>query len=174
LSNGEIQIGILKKLSGTTLSRHDEVYGMVYNPNPPYDILKNNQIDFSLMQDMKRFARFWDIVYNSGNFIKTSKLLFKDGKVFDNFFDFSKWIYKRSESTFKISLDRVAEYLFEYLGQMYDEELIVKTILDDVMTVEGRKIPPFLKRYKKYEKEFIQIELNKANRRQILRKDNEE
>ena len=41
------------------------------------------------MQDMKRFARFWDIVYNSGNFVKTSKLLFKDGKVFENFFDFS-------------------------------------------------------------------------------------
>ena len=29
------------------------------------------------MQDMKRFARFWDIVYNSGNFVKTSKLLLK-------------------------------------------------------------------------------------------------
>ena len=171
MSSGEIQIGILKKLSGTTLNRHDELHGMVYNPNPPYDILKNNLIDFLLMQDMKRFARFWDIVYNSGNFVKTSKLLFKDGKVFDNFFDFSKWIYKRSESTFKISLDRVAEYLFEYLSKMYDENRIVKAILDDVMVVEGRKIPPFLKKFKKYEKEFIQIELTKANKRQILRKE---
>lgn len=174
LSSGEIQIGILKKLSGTTLNRHDEIYGMVYNPNPPYDILRNNLIDFSLMQDMKRFARFWDIVYNSGNFIKTSKLLFNDGKIFDNFFDFSKWIYKRSESTHKISLDRVAEYLFEYLSKMYDEELIIKTILDDVMVIDGRKIPPFLKKYKKYEKDFIQVEQSKANKRQILRKDDNE
>ena len=34
LSSGEIQIGILKKLSGTTLNRHDELHGMVYNPKP--------------------------------------------------------------------------------------------------------------------------------------------
>ena len=173
LSSGEIQIGILKKLSGTTLNRHDELHGMVYNPNPPYDILQNNLIPFELMQDMKRFARFWDIVYNSGNFVKTSKLLFKDGKVFENFFDFSKWIYKRSESTFKISLDRVAEYLFEYLSRDYEEEILVKTILDDVMMIEGRKIPPFLKKYKKYEKDFIQIEQTKANKRQIKRVDDE-
>ena len=125
------------------------------------------------MQDMKRFARFWDIVYNSGNFVKSSKLLFKDGKVFENFFDFSKWIYKRSESTFKISLDRVAEYLFEYLSRDYEEEILVKTILDDVMMIEGRKIPPFLKKYKKYEKDFIQIEQTKANKRQIKRVDDE-
>jgi len=171
LSRGEIQIGILKKLSGTTLNRHDEVFGMVYNPNPPYDILKNDLIDFSLMQDMKRFARFWDIVYNSGNFIKTSRLLFKNGKVFDGFFAFSKWLYKRSESTYKISLDRVAEYLFEYLLQDYEEEFLIFAILDDVMAVEGRKIPPFLKRYKKYERDFIQVESNKANKRQILRKE---
>ena len=173
LSSGEIQIGILKKLSGTTLNRHDELHGMVYNPNPPYDILQNNLIPFELMQDMKRFARFWDIVYNSGNFVKTSKLLFKDGKVFENFFDFSKWIYKRSESTFKISLDRVAEYLFEYLSRDYEEEILVKTILDDVMMIEGRKIPPFLKKYKKYEKDFIQIEQSRANKRQIKRVDDE-
>ena len=173
LSCGEIQIGILKKLSGTTLNRHDEIYGMIYNPNPPYDILQNSLIPFELMQDMKRFARFWDIVYNSGNFIKTSKLLFKDGKVFDGFFDFSKWIYKRSESTFKISLDRVAEYLFEYLSHNYSEDVLVKTILDDVMMIEGRKIPPFLKKYKKYEKDFIQIEQSRANKRQIKRVDDE-
>jgi len=54
---------------------------------------------------------------------------------------------------------------------MYDENRIVKAILDDVMVVEGRKIPPFLKKFKKYEKEFIQIELTKANKRQILRKE---
>lgn len=174
LSSGEIQIGILKKLSGTTLNRHDEIYGMVYNTKPPYDILKNTQIDFNLMQDMKRFARFWDIVYNSGNFMQTSKLLFKDGKVFDGFFSFSKWIYKRSESTFKISLDRVAEYLFEYLSKDYSEDILVKTILEDVMLIEGRKIPPFLKKFKKYEKEFIQIEQNRANKRQILRKESDE
>ena len=82
----EIQLGILKKLSGTTLNRHDEIQGMVYSDRPPYDILQNNLITFSLMQKMKRFARFWDMVYNSGNFKKSVTYLWQDGKVYDGFF----------------------------------------------------------------------------------------
>uniref|UniRef100_UPI0040477454 DUF4080 domain-containing protein n=1 Tax=Aliarcobacter sp. TaxID=2321116 RepID=UPI0040477454 len=171
LSTGEIQVGILKKLSGTTLDRHDKVYGMVYNDSPPYDILKNDLIDFSLMQDMKRFARFWDIVYNSGNFQKTTELLFSDGKVFENFFDFSKWLYKRSESTYKISLDRIAQFLYEYLIKSYDEDLVANTILQDVMAVGGRKIPPFLKKIIPANYDFAQKEVSKANKRQQLRKE---
>lgn len=41
------------------------------------------------------------------------------------------------------------------------------------MMIEGRKIPPFLKKYKKYEKDFIQIEQSRANKRQIKRVDDE-
>ena len=80
---------------------------------------------------------------------------------------------KLTKLFFKISLDRVAEYLFEYLSKDYEEEILVKTILVDVMMIEGRKIPPFLKKYKKYEKDFIQIEQSRANKRQIKRVDDE-
>ncbi|MDZ7818580.1 MAG: DUF4080 domain-containing protein [Aliarcobacter sp.] len=169
LSTGEIQVGILKKLSGTTLARHDKVYGMVYNDSPPYDILKNDLISFEKMQEMKRFARFWDIVYNSGNFQKTTTLLFSDGKVYENFSDFSKWLYKRSESTYKISLDRIAQFLFEYLSVSYGEELVANTILQDVMGVGGRKIPPFLKKIIPATYDVSQKEVSKANKRQQLR-----
>ncbi len=142
---------------------------MVYNDSPPYDILKNDLINFSLMQEMKRFARFWDIVYNSGNFQKTTALLFEDGKVFENFYDLSKWLYKRSESTYKISLDRMAEFLFEYMSKNHNEELIANTILQDVMAVGGRKIPPFLKKIIPDTYDFSQKEVSKANKRQQLR-----
>jgi hypothetical protein len=171
LSTGEIQVGILKKLSGTTLDRHDKVYGMVYNDAPPYDILKNDLISFDLMQEMKRFARFWDIVYNSGNFQKTTVLLFSDGKVYENFSDFSKWLYKRSESTYKISLDRIAQFLYEYLSASYDKELIANAILQDVMSVEGRSFPAFLKKIIPDTYDFAQKEVSKANKRQQLRKE---
>lgn len=172
LSTGEIQVGILKKLSGTTLDRHDKVYGMVYSDLPPYDILQNDLIDFSLMQEMKRFARFWDIVYNSGNFQKITALLFEDGKVFENFYDLSKWLYRRSESTYKISLDRMAEFLFEYMSVKFDKEKIANIILEDVMKVGGRKIPPFLKKIIPENYDFAQKEVSKANKRQVLRQEN--
>ncbi len=171
LSTGEIQVGILKKLSGTTLDRHDKVYGMVYSDLPPYDILKNDLISFEQMQKLKRFARFWDIVYNSGNFQKTTALLFEDGKVFENFYDLSKWLYRRSESTYKISLDRMAEFLFEYMSAKFDKEKIANIILEDVMKVGGRKIPPFLKKIIPENYDFAQKDVSKANKRQELRKE---
>lgn len=169
LSTGEIQVGILKKLSGTTLDRHDKIYGMVYNDSPPYDILQNDLISFSQMQTMKRFARFWDIVYNSGNFQKTTALLFEDGKVYENFYDLSSWLYKRSESTYKISLDRMAEFLFEYMRPHHNQELLANTILEDVMKVGGRKIPPFLKKIIPQHYDVAQRGVSKANKKQQLR-----
>ena len=85
LTRGEIQIGILKKLSGTAINRHDRTYGMVYSPDPPYEILQNDLISFTQMQTMKRLARFWDLVYNSGNFRRTAPLLWPEGDVFARF-----------------------------------------------------------------------------------------
>ena len=169
LSTGEIQVGILKKLSGTTLDRHDKMYGMVYSDTPPYDILQNDLISFSKMQEMKRFARFWDIIYNSGNFQKTTALLFEDGKVYENFYDLTTWLYKRSESTYKISLDRMAEFLYEYMSKKHDKEQVANMILQDVMGVGGRKIPPFLKKLVPQNYDFAQKDVSKANKRQQLR-----
>ena len=71
----EIQVGILKRLRGTPIVRHDAEWQMVYNPHPPYEILQNKLIDFATMQKLRRFARYWDLVGNSGNFIETTPLI---------------------------------------------------------------------------------------------------
>jgi hypothetical protein len=164
----EIQLGILKKLSGTTLNRHDKEFGMVYSNKPPYDILQNDLIPFAKMQEMKRFARFWDMVYNSGNFKKTVTYLFRDGKVFDGFLAFSRWIYNQTQSTWQISLDRLAYLIYNYLTQeLHVEEQIAKENLkEDILRVEGRKLPKFLRmeiKNKKTRKE----ETKTFNKRQL-------
>ena len=164
----EIQLGILKKLSGTTLNRHDENHGMVYSDKPPYDILQNNQIPFDMMQKMKRFARFWDMVYNSGNFKKSVTYLFGEGKVYDGFFSFSEWIYAQTESTWQISLDRLAHLVYRYVVEVLhvNEEEFKQVMKDDVMIVRGRKLPKFLRveiENKKTRKEEAKI----FNKRQL-------
>lgn len=120
LSSCEIQIGILKKLSGTHISRHDETFGMVYSDLPPYDILKNNQLSFHDIQIMKRFARFWDLTYNSGNFKNSIDLVWQEESVFENFYKFGMWIYEQTNSTWMISLQRLGELLFLYLTEVKD------------------------------------------------------
>ena len=149
LSSCEIQIGILKKLSGTQLNRHDIEMGMVYSLIPPYDILKNDLLSFKDIQIMKRFARFWDITYNSGNFKNSIRLLWENGSVYKNFYDFSLWIYDKTDSTYKISLVRMGELLFRYLRDIkkLDPSYIADAMLKDMMKLKGRAIPHYLKEY---------------------------
>lgn len=40
LNPHEIQVGLLKRLRGTPIVRHDHEWQMVYNPNPPYELLQ--------------------------------------------------------------------------------------------------------------------------------------
>ena len=164
----EIQLGILKKLSGTTLNRHDKIHGMVYSNRPPYDILKNNLISFEMMQKMKRFARFWDMIYNSGNFKRTVTYLFINSKVFNGFSTFSEWMYENTQSTWHISLDRLAHLLFIYIADTLhvDKKEIRVAIIEDITRVDGRKLPKFLRakvENKKSRKEKLKI----LNQRQL-------
>ena len=76
----EIQVGILKRLRGTPIVRHDADWQMVYNPHPPYEILQNKLIDFATMQRLRRFARYWDMVGNSGNFVESTPLIWNVGQ----------------------------------------------------------------------------------------------
>jgi hypothetical protein len=112
----EIQVGILKRLRGTPIGRHDEEWRMVYNPAPPYEILQNSLIDFGLMQRLRRFARYWDLVGNSGNFVVTTPLLWSDGSsAFRAFLRWSDWLYARVGRTDSIALARLMELFFEFL-----------------------------------------------------------
>ncbi len=149
LSSCEIQIGILKKLSGTYIKRHDIEFAMVYSDIPPYDILSNSELSFMDIQIMKRFARFWDLTYNSGNFKQSIKLLWRDESVYENFYAFSAWIYQQTNSTWKISLQRLGELLFTYLTEVktVDKETVSLTMLEDMMKLKGRAVPVYLKAY---------------------------
>ncbi|MFT7860463.1 MAG: DUF4080 domain-containing protein [Sulfurimonas sp.] len=147
MSSCEIQIGILKKLSGTYINRHDETFAMIYSDIPPYDILKNDQLSFKELQKMKRFARFWDIFYNSGNFKDSIRLLWQGESVFSNFYAFSLWIYQQTDATYKISLQRQGELLFHYLSEIkqLDKTETAHTMLRDIMKLKGRAVPHYLK-----------------------------
>lgn len=69
----EIQVGILKRLRGTPIVRHDATYSMVYSAEPPYEVLQTADIDFATMQALRRFAKTWDLIANSGNFVETTR-----------------------------------------------------------------------------------------------------
>jgi len=112
----EIQFGILKRLRGTPIIRHTEEFGMVFDPHPPYTILANRDIDFPTMQRLVRFARYWDLVANSGRFTHTTPVLLGD-QPFKRFMAFSDWLYANTDATHRIALDRLAALVGRYLRE---------------------------------------------------------
>ncbi|VAW66123.1 Mg-protoporphyrin IX monomethyl ester oxidative cyclase [hydrothermal vent metagenome] len=141
----EIQVGILKRLKGTPIIRHTEKYDMRYNPLPPFNILSNNLISFEKMQRMSRFARYWDLIINSGRF-KNTKEMILENQAFENFLNLSNWIFNTTGQTHKISLERL--YTLLYNGMInaleFDEKTVTSALLRDYENsgIKGR--PKFL------------------------------
>jgi len=113
----EIQVGILKRLRGTPIVRHDSDWQMIYNPHPPYEILQNRLIDFGTMQRLRRFSRYWDLVGNSGNFVESAPLLWSscESSPFHAFMRWCDWLHARVGRTDGIALVRLLGLLFEFL-----------------------------------------------------------
>ena len=91
----EIQVGILKRLRGAPIARHTAQWQMIYDPQPPYEILQNRDLDFATLQRLRRFARYWDLIANSGRFVETAPLIWKNSSPFREFLALSDWLYSR-------------------------------------------------------------------------------
>jgi hypothetical protein len=145
----EIQVGILKRLRGTPIVRHDREWNMVYSPHPPYEILQNKLLDFGLMQRLRRFARYWDIVANSGNFLETTPLLWRDGSSFAGFFQFSDWLHAQTGRTHNVALAHLAELLFRYLTETLAQSApaVASCLWRDWRRAGRREKPAFLASY---------------------------
>ena len=112
----EIQFGILKRLRGTPIIRHTDNFQMVFDTHPPYTILSTRDIDFATMQRLVRFARYWDLIANSGRFNYTLKLILADD-AFANFMALSDWLYLSTDATHRIAMERLAKLVAEWLQQ---------------------------------------------------------
>ncbi|RPI89950.1 MAG: DUF4080 domain-containing protein [Planctomycetaceae bacterium] len=145
----EIQVGMLKRLRGTPIARHDAEWGMVYAAHAPYEILQTRLIDFATMQRLRRLARYWDLVANRGNFVESAPLLWRDASPFLCFLTFSDWLFVASGRTSGIALKRLAEHLFDYLIQAAGREPreTAGCVWRDYQRGGKSDRPPFLRPY---------------------------
>jgi hypothetical protein len=175
----EIQVGILKRLRGTPIVRHDAEWQVIYNPHPPCEILQNKLIDFATMQRLRRFARYWDLAGNSGNFVETTPLIWGVAQVsdlcenkndftdqrsvphspFHAFLHFSDWLHARTGRTDGIALVRLMELLFEFLtGELkLDAKPVAGTMWRDYQRGNRHDKPAFLKDFLPTEEKVVPL-----------------
>lgn len=132
---------------------------MVYSHYAPYEILQTSLIDYGTMQRLKRFARYWDLVANSGNFVQSTPLIWGNDSPFAGFLAFSDWLYEESGRTKGIALNRLAELLFGYLisARELDAVPVAQAVWNDYQRGGRSDWPEFLRRYRE--------SLSKASRR---------
>ncbi len=145
----EIQVGILKRLRGTPITRHDEAFEMRYSPHPPYEILSNRDLTFDDVHRLRRFARYWDLVGNSGNFVETlSLILTEERSAFEQFSELCDWLHDRHASRYGIALADLFASIFAFLIDRYaasDQQRIAETMWKIYLRGGRRDRPAFLK-----------------------------
>jgi radical SAM superfamily enzyme YgiQ (UPF0313 family) len=143
----EIQVGILKKLRGTELERHDAEWLMVYNPAPPYEILCNRLLEFGQVQRIKRFARYWDLIANHGRFARTLEPLWVGStSFFERFMHLSDWLFSKLRRNHSIPVSSLAEHLFTYLTEEIKQppSVIAKALNQDLLSTGFGRTPKML------------------------------
>jgi radical SAM superfamily enzyme YgiQ (UPF0313 family) len=144
----EIQLGILKRLRGTPIIRHTQEFDLRFDPHPPYAILSNSTADFSTVQRVTRFARYWDLIANSGRYTHGTALLLADD-AFANFAQFADWLYATTSKTHAFAHERLVDLLFEFLTTVRDEEaaLVGNALAQDYAATGSRGNPKSLAPY---------------------------
>ncbi|MCK5813129.1 MAG: DUF4080 domain-containing protein [Cocleimonas sp.] len=163
LNPQEIQMGILKRLRGAPINRHTEQYQLRYNPLPPYNILSTRDIDFFTMQRVSRFARYWDMIANSGRFPHTLPLILLITP-FERFMQLSDALYLQAGSTWKIALKRLFDLIYRVMSSEMgaDCEALTLALQKDYQRSGQSGLPLFLQQQTKQKK----CKIGTANKRQ--------
>ena len=143
----EIQVGVLKRLRGTPIIRHETEFSLAFEDIPPYGIMRTSTLSFEQLRRMGRFAQLWNTVVNSGNFRDTAPLIWRSETPYQGFDRFARWLHGREGKVHGVSLDRMCRYLLDYLVEERGEPHgpTREGLLTDYERPGRIKIPNFLR-----------------------------
>ncbi|MDP2367328.1 DUF4080 domain-containing protein [Rhodoferax sp.] len=146
----EIQLGMLKRLRGSPIARHTIPHGMHYASEAPYTVWQTGVMDAQVLQRCTRFARYWDLLANSGRFPRTLALLLHGQpgvhSAFASFMAFCDWLWARTSQTCSFTPEALVDHLAVYLsgaGQLA-AETVHTTLLADYLASGARSNPQAL------------------------------
>ena len=112
-----VQINLLKALPGTELSGRTDYYKLKFNPEPPYELLESEHMNFSTLTRIQRLARCRELVHNRGKFAdEVTKLIALSPDVYDTFMRLSEHIYQAEGRMHRIAQPRLKKLIDEFLA----------------------------------------------------------
>jgi radical SAM superfamily enzyme YgiQ (UPF0313 family) len=166
----EIQMGILKRLKGSPIIRHTEEFDLRFNPLPPFNILSTDRVSFTTLPRINRFARYWDMIGNSGRFKYSLPYILSD-EPFDDFMAITEWIFDKTGQIHKINLKKLFELIAQAVEVLYPDKysLVIEKIEKDYDAAKLKSLFSSLNLSAVSKGELTQVEpaiKNKALKRQ--------
>jgi radical SAM superfamily enzyme YgiQ (UPF0313 family) len=126
-----LQLGFLKLLHGSCLLNQREEFGILYDPDPPYEVLKTRWLSFDDICRLKKCEEALDKLYNSGKFRRTLEMVFRGSITpFDLFLQIGG-IFDSHEGG--LSLDQTTELFFSFTQKLPH---VSKGALRDAMALD--------------------------------------
>ena len=132
-----IQLGFLKILKGTEISKQIEEFNYKYMGFPPYEVISNNDITYEELLKLKDVEEVLDFYYNSSDFTKSLDYIISNfyNSPFDFFLDIAN--YYEKEGLFKVAHKKIA--IFNFLVDFYEYKKFNKSIKDKFLFIEYLK-----------------------------------
>lgn len=127
----QLQLGFLKVLKGTAISRELEMHDYKVRFNAPYEVLSNKYITFDELCKLKEMEALLEYYSNSGKFIHSLRYVLKrSGRKPSVFFlDFSTYFAKKDYFGSPVGTYRLYEILNDFYVSQYGESDLFKDLL---------------------------------------------
>lgn len=143
----QLQLGFLKVLKGSEMYERAEEYGIVYQSEPPYEVLRTKWLSYEELQELKRVEKMLELFYNSGQFGHTLPALQKlFESPYDMFLSLAKFYEERGLFVKSPSRNYRYEVLLEFVKnqgvEKEGEDLFRELLTFDVYLREKAKSRP--------------------------------
>ena len=153
----ELQLGFLKFLKGTPVRDKFEQHGFVFDPNPPYQIIKSNYLNENELQQIVIVENALEIYWNKPRAPLTLKYITEHYSIFDFFLGLgSLFVSKRPFHQY--ILNDVYDTLKEYVIQNFEED----SMLLDMVSID------YYLQHKTKPKSFNNKELERSEKNKVV------
>lgn len=142
----QFQLGFLKVLKGSHMREKAGEYGLVYRPEPPYEVLATRWLSYEDLLVLKAVEEMVEVYYNSRQFENSLEWL---EKYFSSAFDMYEALagYYERRGLNEISHSRMARYkiLLDFVSETFSEDarqIFVQILTYDLYLRENIKSRP--------------------------------
>jgi radical SAM superfamily enzyme YgiQ (UPF0313 family) len=142
------QPGMLKVLAGTEIAKKAEEYGIEYQKEAPYRVLKTKWLSFEELNKLSNIEHLVNNLYNSHKFTTSLDYLVELlGTPFSLFAELEEYWKKRGINHWLKNWEKTAQYLADYVSEFYPHRL--QCFLDFLRWdlcyyAQGKSYPDFL------------------------------